>query len=265
MDQHIHILFISDIVGNHGMDTVASVLPRLKQEREIDMIIANGENVTKGRGLDDKAVRRLQALGIHVITSGNHIWQRRKYLEQLNSGEYVLRPSNYPSEAPGHGSCIYETDKNISVGVINLQGRSFMYPIDCPFKCALREIESMKARHIHCIIVDFHAEATAEKIALGYYLDGKISGLVGTHTHVQTADEQILPEGTAYITDVGMTGAHLSVIGMDINKAIQRFITQIPVHYATASGDNLKLCAAYVRIDSETGKADAIERLQIDI
>lgn len=265
MSQIIQILFIADIVGKHGLDTVASILPRLHQSHNIDMIIANGENVTQGRGLDDKSAKYLLDLGIHVITSGNHIWQRRKYLKQLDSNPYLLRPVNYPSEAPGHGSCVYETTKNIQVGVISLQGRSFMYPIDCPFKSAIHEIELMKKNNVRCIIIDFHAEATAEKIALAHYLDGKASFILGTHTHVQTADEKILPNGTGYITDVGMTGPHYSVIGMDINTAIQRFITQIPIHYKIASDIDLKFCGMYFTVDSETGKACSIERLMIDI
>ncbi|MBN2102461.1 TIGR00282 family metallophosphoesterase [bacterium] len=265
MSELTHILFVADIVGQQGLDTLASILPRLHQSHEIDMVIVNGENVTKGKGLDDKSVQILWDMGVHVITSGNHIWQRRKYLKQLVSNPNVLRPLNYPSEVPGHGSCIYETKKNIRVGVINLQGRSFMYPIDCPFKCVISEIELLKKKDVQCIIVDFHAEATAEKIALAYFLDGKISCVVGTHTHVQTADEQILPHGTAFITDVGMTGSHYSVIGMDIDTAIQRFITQIPIHYTIGSDVDLKFCGAYITVDHKTGKACSIKRLRIDI
>jgi len=258
-------LFIADIVGPHGFDVIATLLPRLKQEREIDIVIANGENATQGRGLDDKSITRLFNLGIHVITSGNHIWQRRKYLKQLESNPNILRPLNYPPDTPGHGSCIFETDTNVRVGIINLQGRSFMFPIDCPFQRIDQEINDMKEQGIHCIFVDFHAEATAEKIALGYYIDGRVSAVLGTHTHVQTADEQLLPKGTAYLTDAGMTGPHRSVIGMNINTAIQRFITQVPHHYTAASAVDLKLCGAYIAIDPENGIASSIERIKMDI
>lgn len=265
MDIMVHILFISDIIGPHGMDIVASVLPKLKQERQVDLVIANGENVTQGRGLDDKSVRSLKEMQIDVITSGNHIWQRRKYLRQLESNSTLLRPLNYPSECPGHGSCVIETNKNIKVGVINIQGRSFMYPIDCPFISAINEVQAMKKDDVNCIIIDFHAEATAEKVALGWYLDGKVSAVVGTHTHIQTADERILPNGTAYITDTGMTGPYHSVIGMNINAAIQRFLTQMPIHYTAAPAIDLKFCGLYISIDSATGRAKALERLQIDV
>jgi metallophosphoesterase (TIGR00282 family) len=265
MDRTLHILFISDIIGAAGREVVASVLPRLRNEYTIDLVIANGENATMGLGIDDKTLGSLHDdLGIDVISSGNHIWQRRKYLKKIDL-TYVLRPINYPEECPGHGSCVFETERKTKVGIINLQGRSFMSPIDCPFKTALKTVESFRNQDIRCIFVDFHAEATAEKMALAWYLDGKVSAVIGTHTHVQTADEQILPDGTAYLTDAGMTGPHHSVIGMNIDTAVQRFITQIPYHYLQAPALDLKFCAAYISVDPETGRALSIERLKIDV
>lgn len=265
MKKTLHILFISDIIGSAGRDTIASVLPRLGNELDLDLVIANGENATMGLGIDDKTIEALHKdLRIDVITSGNHVWHRRKYLKKIDEN-FLLRPLNYPEECPGHGSCIIETADKIKVGVINLQGRSFMLPIDCPFKTAMKAVESFRDQDIACIFIDFHAEATAEKMALAWYLDGKISALIGSHTHVQTADEQILPQGTAYLTDAGMTGPHHSVIGMNIDTAIQRFITQVPYHYLQAPALDLKFCAAYITVDSETGKALTIERLKIDV
>jgi metallophosphoesterase (TIGR00282 family) len=265
MNKRLHILFISDIIGSAGRDAVASELPKLRNKFAVDLVIANGENATMGLGIDDKTIRVLhEDLHIDVITSGNHIWQRRKYLKNIDQ-TYILRPLNYPEECPGHGSCIFETESQIKVGIINLQGRSFMSPIDCPFKTVQKTVESFRYQDIHCIFVDFHAEATAEKMAMAWYLDGKVSALIGTHTHVQTADEQILPDGTAYLTDAGMTGPHHSVIGMNINTAIQRFVNQVPYHYLQAPALDLKFCAAYISIDAETGRAVAIERLKIDV
>ncbi|MBN1780748.1 TIGR00282 family metallophosphoesterase [bacterium] len=265
MNREIKILFIADIIGPHGLDIVASLLPKLVKDKQADLVVANGENAKNGRGLDDTTATRLFKMGIHVITGGNHIWQRQKYFNLLNTDPNILRPLNYPSESPGHGTCIFETGGQTRIGIINLQGRSFLYPIDCPFKSASAAVSELKKQGIQCIFIDFHAEATAEKIALAHYLDGQISALVGTHTHVQTADDKILPKGTAYLTDAGMTGPHRSVIGMNTSTAIERFINQLPVHYMPASPVDLQLNGAYIVIDEQSGMAKSIERLQLNI
>ena len=258
----IKILYIADIVGEPGYRIALTHISDVKKKHGIDLTIANGENAASGRGLTKKIAQSLFDLGIDVITSGNHIWHREKFFPMLDEHPYILRPLNYPPNCPGHGSCIINVGENYKVGVINLQGRSFMYPIDCPFRSADSEIERLKNLGISSIIVDFHAEATAEKVALGWYLDGRVSAVIGSHTHVQTADERILSGGTAYISDAGMTGSFNSVIGMDIETSIQRFLTQLPVHYKVASG-NSKFCGVIISIDANNGKAYSIVRFQL--
>lgn len=261
-DSLIHVLCIADIVGTVGYDVTTSLLLDLKSEHRIDLTIANGENARQGKGLTPEIADSFFDIGIDVITSGNHIWNRDKIIPLLNEHPRILRPSNYPPGCPGKGSCIVEISNNHRVGVINLQGRSFLYNIDCPFRTADREIEALNDSGVHTIVVDFHAEATAEKIALAVYLDGRVSAVFGTHTHVQTADERILPGGTAFITDIGMTGPHDSIIGMDKTVALRRFLTQLPAYYKLASGDP-KLCGIVLTLDGETGKAKTIQRFQI--
>ena len=257
----INILFIADIVGKAGLDIAKAHLGVLKDRHHVHLTIANGENGAAGKGLNQSVARAFFDMGVDVITSGNHIWNRFKFYPTLDDQPRILRPLNYPPGCPGHGSCVIEVEEN-AVGVINLQGRSFMYNIDCPFRAAEAEIDRLKAGGVRILFVDFHAEATAEKVALGWHLDGKISALVGTHTHVQTADERILPRGTAYITDAGMTGAFDSVIGMDTEVAIKRFMTQLPSHYKEAGGDPM-LCGVVVSVDTVTARATAIRRLQM--
>jgi len=201
-------------------------------------------------------------IGIDVITSGNHIWDKQKFIPSLEKDPRILRPLNYPPGTPGRGSYIAQTIDNDSIGVINLQGRSFMYSIDCPFRTVDREVQRLHNENVRFIIIDLHAEATAEKIAMAWYLDGRVSGIIGSHTHVQTADEKILPRGTAYITDAGMTGPFNSVIGMDKEVAIRRFISQMPVHYKMAEGDP-KFCGVIISIDRESGRAKSISRFQL--
>jgi metallophosphoesterase (TIGR00282 family) len=249
-------------VGKPGIQIVTSQLPELKQKQNIHLTIANGENCASGKGLTPKTADTLFSLGIDIITTGNHIWNRETIIPLLDQNPFILRPLNYPPDSPGSGSCIIEIKQKLQIGVINLQGRSFMYSIDCPFRTANSEIAKMKKNGINAIIIDFHAEATAEKMALGWYLDGQVSALIGTHTHVQTADERILPRGTAYITDAGMTGPYNSVIGMEKEVAIQRFITQLPVHYKTAQGD-AQFTGVIINLDLKTGKALSISRFQI--
>jgi len=258
----INVLFISDIVGKTGIQIVTANLENLKKENNIHLTIANGENCASGKGLTPKLADTLFSLGIDVITSGNHIWNRDIIIPHLAETPNILRPINYPPESPGYGSCVIATSNNQQIGIINLQGRAFMYSIDCPFRAADMEITRLKKKGIQIIIIDFHAEATAEKMALGWYLDGRVSAIIGTHTHVQTADERILPGGTAHITDAGMTGPHNSVIGMEKEVAIQRFLSQLPVHYKLSGGE-AQIAGVILTLDSKTGKAKSISRLCI--
>ncbi|RKY81066.1 TIGR00282 family metallophosphoesterase [candidate division KSB1 bacterium] len=260
----LNILFIADVVGSEGFDAVASTINKVKEKYDIHFTVLNGENSASGKGLLKKNAESFFSLGIDVITSGNHIWNKKEIYSFLDSNKDVLRPANYPEMCPGTGIRIKETANGIPVAVLNLQGRSFMYPIDCPFQTADMHIENLKKSGIKVIFIDFHAEATAEKVALGWYVDGKVSAVVGTHTHVQTADNRILPNGTAYITDAGMTGSLNSVIGMDIDTAIKRFLTQMPVYYKTAKG-NPVFCGVVVSINALTGRALSIKRIWIDI
>lgn len=255
------ILFIGDIVGKPGYEVLTAFLPSLRKKYNIDLCIANGENGVQGKGLNEHVAKQYFTLGVDVITGGNHSWNFapfRKYLDQTNR---ILRPANYPDEAPGKGATTFKTESGLVFGVLNLQGRTFMYNIDCPFKRGLEEVERLR-QQTNIIFVDVHAEATAEKIALGWYLDGKVSALVGTHTHVQTSDERILPKGTAYITDVGMTGPNDSVIGLNVDIAIKRFISGIPEHYQMATSNN-RINAVVVDIDVATGRAVAMTRINL--
>ncbi len=258
----INILFIADIIGKAGLEITQSLLPRLVRENMIDCVIANGENAASGKGLTPALAKTLRQTGIHVITSGNHIWDKDKIYDYFIQDPYLIRPLNYPPGAYGEGACIFETASKDRIGVINIQGRSFMYPIECPFRKADEEIDRMKRSDVSAIIVDFHAESTAEKIALSWFLDGRISALIGTHTHVQTADEHIMPKGTAYITDAGMTGPYDSVIGMQKESAIQRFLTQMPVRYKVAN-ENPRFNGVLLNIDKTSMKAIRIRRLQL--
>jgi len=258
----VKVLFIGDIVGKSGLKILSRLLKELLDTYDVDLCIANGENAHLGKGLNSAIINELFGMGIHVITSGNHIWDKNKVFPVLETNLYVLRPINYPEGNPGHGSVIYTIDKQTRVGVVNAQGRTFMYSINCPFKTVLEEIKRIR-KETKIIIVDFHAEATSEKLAFAYYLEGKVSAIIGTHTHVQTADERIMQKGTAYITDVGMTGPYDSVIGINKKVAIRRFIYQIPVKYEVSESDNLSFNGVLVTINRETGKALDIKRLSL--
>ncbi|MDZ7722424.1 MAG: TIGR00282 family metallophosphoesterase [candidate division KSB1 bacterium] len=259
MDKDFYnVLFIADIVGKPGMKVFEAYADHLVNSYLPDIIIANGENVANGKGLTEPLARRMHNRGVHVITSGNHIWNKRDFRDYMDDTDTILRPANYPAETPGMGSMIFNSNAG-KIGVLNLQGRTFMYPIDCPFKRSLEEVQKLR-KETDIIIVDFHAEASAEKIALAYYLDGKVSAVIGTHTHVQTADEQILPKGCAFITDAGMTGATESVIGMEINTAIERFIKGIPGRFVLAQ-NKLRINGVHIKID-KNGTAKAIERIK---
>ncbi len=254
----INILFIGDIVGQPGLNIVQMFLPGLISKYRADLVIANGENAAEGKGCTEKEGTILFNLGIDVITGGNHTWDKHQSQEYLRNNPRVLRPQNYPKGTYGKGYYLAETNKG-KVAVINLQGRAFMPAIDCPFRTAEWLVKKFKSE-TKVIVIDFHAEATAEKLALMNYLDGNVSMIVGTHTHIQTADERITKKGTAYITDVGMTGPYDSVIGMKSEAAINRFLYQTPQKYQTAN-DSVHLCGVFAKIDSETGKAIHIERI----
>ena len=257
----VNILFIGDIVGKPGRQAVSRELHRLVDRYNVDVVIANGENASGGFGITAESAKELFACGIHLFTSGNHIWDKKEALEYLKKEERIIRPANYPEGAPGKGSAIVTTPGGIRVGVINLEGRVFMNSLECPFRTADREIAAMY-ESTKVILVDFHAEATSEKTSLGWYLDGRVSAVVGTHTHVQTADERLLTEGTAYITDAGMTGAFDSVIGVRKDEPIHKFLTQLPAKFEVAKKD-LRLNGVVLTIDDTSGRALGIERVNI--
>ena len=253
------LLFIGDVVGRPGRQVLSSRLGRLIDTRRIDFVVANAENAAGGFGLTLDTVRDLLALDIHVLTSGNHIWDKKEIIDHLDRYRELLRPANYPPGLPGRGSGIFSTSAGIKIGVLNLEGRVFMNNLECPFRAADALIEELR-REASVILVDFHAEATSEKVALGHYLDGRVSAVVGTHTHVPTADERILPGGTAFITDVGMTGSRDSVIGIRKELAIEKFLNQWPVRFEIAKGEPL-LNAVLIDIDEQSGRARSIERI----
>ena len=258
MPDRIRILFIGDIIGRPGRKALNIFLPTLLEKYSPTIIIGNGENAAGGNGMTEEVCREL--LGrLDVITSGNHIWDKKEIFSFFEVEPRLLRPANYPSGAPGYGYNIYKLESGLSIAVINLQGRIFMWNIDCPFKTADKIIPEV-ASQADIIFVDFHAEATSEKQALGRYLDGRVSAVVGTHTHVQTADERILPGGTAYITDAGMTGSYDSVIGVEVEDALYRVINSVPNRFTIAKGD-VRLSAIEIEIDNNSGKALSINRI----
>ena len=255
LDNTINILFIGDIVGEPGMVTLEKYMPGLKERFAPDFIICNGENACGGRGITEVEAKRIFAAGANVITTGNHVWENWKGKPLLASNQNVLRPFNYPQGNTGKGYGFFSCEKG-TVGVVNIQGRTFMQAIDCPFK-AMDYVLGAMVEKTKVIIADFHADATAEKVAMGHFLDGRVSALIGTHTHIQTSDAKILPKGTAYITDAGMTGPFDSVVGMKKEVAIRRFTLQTPHKYELATEDN-HICGFFVRVDIETGKAKKV-------
>lgn len=255
----MNVLFIGDIVGRPGRELIRKGVRALAETHGADLVIANAENAAAGFGITKDIGDTLLELGVDVMTSGNHIWDKKEVLEYIAGEPRLLRPANYPVGVPGRGSYIARTGDGREVGVINVMGRVFMTPIDDPFAVVLREIEAIRHR-TRVIIVDFHAEATSEKIAMGWHLDGKATLVVGTHTHVQTADERILPNGTAYITDAGMTGPHDSIIGMERDPSLARFLTGLPTKFEPAVG-NPRLNGVLVTADDKTGRATAVTRI----
>ena len=255
----MRILLVGDIVGRPGRELVRKGVRALVAHHGIDLVIANAENSAAGFGVTKDIGDTLLESGVDVMTSGNHIWDKKEVIEYIRTEPRLLRPVNYPAGVPGRGSYVAQTSDGRAVGVINAMGRVFMTPIDDPFAGVLREIETIRAK-TRVIIVDFHAEATSEKVAMGWHLDGKVTAVIGTHTHVQTADERILPKGTACLTDVGMTGPHDSIIGMDVEPSLARFLTGMPTKFEPASG-NPRLNAVIIDADEKTGRATAITRL----
>jgi metallophosphoesterase (TIGR00282 family) len=263
----VKLLFIGDIVGQPGRRAVRELLPKLREQHALDFVIANGENSAGGSGITPRTAEEIFSAGVDVITGGDHLWDQKEVMELLAGEKRFLRPLNYPAEVPGRGSGIFEVhslksklQNPLLIAVLNAQGRTFMQPqLDNPFSIAAEEVKRLREQ-THIIFVDFHAEATSEKIALARYLDGQVSAVVGTHTHVQTADEQIFPGGTAYLSDAGFTGPHESVLGREIEPVIRRFLTAMPQRFEVAK-DRVLLHGAVIEINEATGKATLIRRV----
>jgi len=255
------ILFIGDIFGEPGRKTVARQVPRFVGERGVEFVIANGENAAGGFGITPDIAKELFDAGVHVITSGNHIWDKKEIIDYIKDEPRLLRPANYPKGVPGCGSVVSATATGEKIGVLQLMGRVSMPTLDCPFRVGEEEVGRLR-QEVSTIVVDMHAEATSEKMAMGWYLDGTVSGVFGTHTHVQTADERILPKGTAYLTETGMTGPSESVIGVKKELAIEKFLTQMPRRFEVAPGPCI-FSAVLFEVDQSLGKAVAIERIRV--
>ena len=255
----MNILFIGDIIGRPGRELIRKGLRGVVEHHDVDFVIANAENSAAGFGITKDIGDGLLEMGIDVMTSGNHIWDKKEALDYIVGEPRLLRPANYPAGVPGRGSCVAQSRDGRAVGVVNVMGRVFMTPIDDPFAVVLREIDSIRHK-TRVIIVDFHAEATSEKVSMGWHLDGKVTLVVGTHTHVQTADERILPHGTAYLTDAGMTGPHDSIIGMEREPSLTRFLTGLPSKFEPATG-NPRLNGIVVAADDKTGRATGVTRI----
>ncbi|MEO7272410.1 MAG: TIGR00282 family metallophosphoesterase [Vicinamibacterales bacterium] len=257
----MRILFVGDIFGKPGREIARRAIPALVARDNLDFVIANVENSASGFGVTGDIADAILGYGVDVMTTGNHIWDKKEVLDYIPRQAKLLRPGNFPPGTPGRGSYVGRTRTGEPVGVLNLMGRVFMSPLDDPFALALKEIEQLRAK-ARVIFVDFHAEATSEKKAMGWHLDGRVTAVAGTHTHVQTADERLLPKGTAYITDAGMTGPHDSIIGVTIDAALSRFVTGLPSKFEAATG-GARLNAVIVTADPATGKATAIERINL--
>lgn len=256
------LLFIGDIVGRPGRDLVRRHTRALAAAQGADFVIANGENAAGGAGITRENFNEILGAGIDVITTGNHVWDKRETIEFIGTQPRLLRPANYPDGTPGLGSCVVAARNGVLVGVVNVMGRVFMQSIDDPFRVAEREVARVTAEGAAVVLVDMHAETTSEKLAFCYYMDGKVAAVIGTHTHVQTADERILPGGTACLTDAGMTGPHDGVIGMDKDAVIARFVTGLPGRFETATGDS-RLNGVSITVDEASGRATAIERVSL--
>lgn len=259
----MRLLFIGDLMGRPGRRIVSETLPGLVSRYSCDYVVMNGENAAGGRGITGEIARELFRLGADVITLGNHAWDQRETAAYIEREERLLRAYNYPEGARGNGFIVLQKRGGPELAVAQLQGRVFMTQIDCPFRAADRLLKELDARGVRSCVIDFHAEATSEKQALGQYLDGRVTAVLGTHTHVPTADEVVLPGGTAYITDVGMTGPYASVIGTKSKNILQKFLHATPVRHEPATGD-VRLAAAVVDFDPATGKAQNLQRVRVD-
>ncbi|HUV14090.1 MAG TPA: TIGR00282 family metallophosphoesterase [Acidobacteriota bacterium] len=257
------ILFVGDVVGRGGRRVLREKLPELKEEHGIDFTIANVENAAGGFGITSLIAEQILGFGVDVMTSGNHIWDKKESFQCLDHEPRLLRPGNYPPGVPGRSSYVGESYEGINIAVVNVQGRVFMPMIDCPFRFMEQTLPGLREQ-AYVVIVDLHAEATSEKMALGWFLDGKVTAVLGTHTHVPTADTRILPDGTAYVTDVGMTGSYESVIGMKVEESLNRFLTGLHTRFEPAV-QNPRLCGVVIDVDDDTGKARSITRCQRDL
>ncbi|MEE9172659.1 MAG: TIGR00282 family metallophosphoesterase [candidate division NC10 bacterium] len=255
------VLFIGDIVGEPGRKVISRTLHRAVGQHDVDLVIGNGENAAGGFGITPEVTHELFDLGIAVVTMGNHAWDKKEVVDFYNREPRLLRPANYPDGVPGRGSFVAESPGGERLAILQIMGRVYMPTVDCPFQVARREVARLK-EECPAVIVDMHAETTSEKMAMGYFLDGQVAAVVGTHTHVTTADEQILPNGTAYITDIGMTGPTHSVIGIKKELAIEKFLTQMPRRFEVASGPAV-LNAVLITLDAKVGKALAIQRIRL--
>ncbi len=259
----MNILFVGDIVGRPGRRCLAQCLPRLREQYALDFVIVNAENAAGGLGIIPRVVDELLKMGVSGITMGNHTWRKREFVNTIDKYRTVVRPANYPMGVPGQGSAVVELPDGRAMGLVNVLGRVYLDSFDDPFTRAREEVERLR-QSVPVVLVDFHAEATSEKVALGWYLDGLATAVVGTHTHVQTSDERVLPKGTAYITDVGMTGPRDSVIGIEPPRAIQKFLTGIPSEFRVAKGPAI-LGAVVIQADDATGRAVSIERVSATV
>ncbi len=257
----MRILFVGDIFGKSGRDVARRAIPALIERESLDFVIANVENSAAGFGVTGDIADAILGYGVDAMTTGNHVWDKKEVLEYIGRQPKLLRPANFRPGTPGRGSYLGQTRTGEPIGVVNLMGRIFMQPLDDPFAVVLKELEALRAK-ARVIIVDIHAEATSEKVAMGWHLDGRVTAVLGTHTHVQTADEKILPKGTAYLTDAGMTGPHDSIIGVTTELALGRFVNGMPAKFEAASGPG-RLNAVIITADQATGRATAIERLNL--
>lgn len=256
------ILFIGDVVGSPGRKMVQQYLPKLKEKYRPHVTIINGENSAGGKGITEKIYKQFLQWGAQAITMGNHTWDKKEVLEFIDDAKYLVRPANFPEGTPGKG-LVFLKNNSTEIAIINLQGRTFLNPLDDPFKKIDQLIAEAKKR-TNMIFVDFHAEATSEKLALAWYVDGRVSAVIGTHTHIQTADERILPEGTAFLTDVGMTGSYDGIIGVEKDAVIKRFLTSLPVRFEVDEKGRTQLNACLIDIDETSGNATNIERVIIN-
>ena len=257
----MRVMLVGDVIGRPGRRAFREYVQKLRKEKKIDVVIANGENSAAGKGLTRTSLDELYSGGADIITTGNHVWDKKDVMEFIDSEPFLIRPANYPDGTPGKGYCLYPF-KAKTIGVMNLSGRTFMPALDCPFQKAEELLKEMQGQ-CDLIFLDFHAETTSEKMALGFYLDGRITGLVGTHTHIQTADERILPRGTAYITDLGMVGPWNSVLGVRTDNIIYKFTTGLPVRFEVEDEGPRVFSAVIVETDDKTNQAVGIERILI--